>query len=256
MRALVVPLPGVLPAVSVARASRALERAQGTRDLGAPSRARDRPSSAGAAAAERGGSGSARGPEPCPPARSLVSFLGQPKDAPALASSTRRQPRTYGKSLPGAAAARWRAPSADRPARAREPALGISADLGELRKLGLRASATSVRSLLKPNGIPPAPRRASFRAGVPARSGGQHDRIRFLHRRHRAPQAALRLVLHRAPLPPRPPCQLHLEPERELVTQQARNLTIDLPDGKRPLRFLVSGPRTRAGRARAGAARR
>src|SRR4051794_37965210 len=90
MRALVVLLPGVLPAVSAARVARALERAQGGRDPGAPSRARDLPSPAGATPAERGGSGPARGPQPCAPARSLVSLLGHSKDALGLASPARR----------------------------------------------------------------------------------------------------------------------------------------------------------------------
>ncbi len=44
--------------------------------------------------------------------------------------------------------------------------------VGELRKLGLRASATSVRAVLKRHGIPPAPRRAgpSWRAFLRAQA--------------------------------------------------------------------------------------
>lgn len=52
------------------------------------------------------------------------------------------------------------------------PRWGYQRILGELRKLGLRASATSVRSVLKRHGIPPAPRRAgpSWRAFLRAQA--------------------------------------------------------------------------------------
>ena len=52
------------------------------------------------------------------------------------------------------------------------PRWGYQRIVGELRKLGLRASATSVRSVLKRRGIPPAPRRAgpSWRAFLRAQA--------------------------------------------------------------------------------------
>src|SRR5205823_5642854 len=45
------------------------------------------------------------------------------------------------------------------------------------------------------------------------------------HRRDDFAAAALRDVLHRARRPPRPPGRFHREPERRLVTQQARQFT-------------------------------
>src|SRR6266550_8070913 len=79
MRALVLPLPGVLPVVSAARAALVLERAQRARDPGAPARTRDREAPDWAAATERGGSRTARRSQPHAAAPQLVSVLGQPK---------------------------------------------------------------------------------------------------------------------------------------------------------------------------------
>ena len=54
------------------------------------------------------------------------------------------------------------------------PRWGYRRIVGELRKLGLQVSATSVRSVLKRCGIPPAPRRSgpSWRTFLRAQAEG------------------------------------------------------------------------------------
>jgi putative transposase len=59
---------------------------------------------------------------------------------------------------------------------------------GELAKLGLPVSPSTVRRLLGRPGLGPAPRTSGpGLARVPARPGGEHRRLRLLHRRERAP---------------------------------------------------------------------
>ena len=66
-------------------------------------------------------------------------------------------------------------------------------------------------------GIEPAPKRLEHELGrVPAPAGGEHPRVRLPHRRHALPEALLRLVLHRARDPPRPPRRDHDQPGRPL----------------------------------------
>ena len=86
------------------------------------------------------------------------------------------------------------------------PRWGYQRIAGELNKLGLRVSPSTVRRLLAHAGLGRAPRRSgpSWRE-VPARAGGQHHRLRLLQRRHRVAAPLLRAVLHRAADPPRPP---------------------------------------------------
>jgi putative transposase len=87
---------------------------------------------------------------------------------------------------------------------------------GELAKLGLQASPTSIRRLLSRARLRPAP--ATLRpelARVLAPPGGEHRRGRLLHRRERLPAPLLRLVLHRAPQPARPPRRMHPQSRTE-----------------------------------------
>ena len=59
---------------------------------------------------------------------------------------------------PGAATARPSRPAADHPPRRREPSLGYQRIQGELVHLGVRVSATAIRTTLHRHGLDPAPR--------------------------------------------------------------------------------------------------
>jgi putative transposase len=83
---------------------------------------------------------------------------------------------------------------------------------GELAKLGFRVSPTSIRRLLAQAKLEPAQRTELAR--VPASAGGEHRRLRFLHRRDGVSAPVLRVVLHRACEPARLVCRLHEESER------------------------------------------
>jgi putative transposase len=79
------------------------------------------------------------------------------------------------------------------------PRWGYRRIQGELNKLGMRVSATTIRTVLLRNGLRPAPRRASvtWRTFLRARAAGIIA-TDLLHRGDRAPQDPLRLVLHQA----------------------------------------------------------
>jgi putative transposase len=78
------------------------------------------------------------------------------------------------------------------------PRWGYQRLQGELTRLGVRISATAVRTTLRRHGLDPAPRRAgsTWRAGVPAPTGRRDHCLRLLHRRHRLAAAAIRPILH------------------------------------------------------------
>jgi len=96
-----------------------------------------------------------------------------------------------------------------------------------------------VWQILKDAGIDPAPRRT-----------GQTWRT-FLTRQAKTILAAdffhvdtvflapVRAVLHRARHPPRAPGRHHLPPDRRWVTQQARNLMMNLEGRSDSLKFLI-----------------
>ena len=65
---------------------------------------------------------------------------------------------------------------------------------GELGKLGIRASATSIAILLRRSGVGPAPPRPGV-ARVPEGSGSGHPRVRLLHGRDGVSGDALRPLL-------------------------------------------------------------
>ena len=79
------------------------------------------------------------------------------------------------------------------------PRWGYQRIRGELLKLGIRISATTVRTILLRAGLDPAPRRTGPTwTSVPAVTGGGDPRDRLLHRRDDPSPDALRPVLHRA----------------------------------------------------------
>ena len=97
------------------------------------------------------------------------------------------------------------------------PSWGYRRIQGELVGLGIKLAASTVWTILKEAGIEPAPRRLepSWAEFLRA-AGGEHPRVRLPHRRHGLPEAFLRLVLHRAGDPPRPPGRDHDQPGRPL----------------------------------------
>jgi hypothetical protein len=84
------------------------------------------------------------------------------------------------------------------------PRLGPSADQRGARQTRLQSVAIDSPSATRPRWVWAGS--TEFRsgvAGVPVRSGGEHRRLRLLHRRERAPTPLLRVVLHRARKPAR-----------------------------------------------------
>jgi transposase len=120
------------------------------------------------------------------------------------------------------------------------PRWGYQRIVGELRKLGLRASATSVRSVLKRHGIPPAPRRAgpSWRAFLRAQGASMlacdFFTVDTVGLRRLYVLFFIELHSRRVRL-----AGCTSNPISSWVTQQARNLAFDLADEDRPVRFLV-----------------
>ena len=73
---------------------------------------------------------------------------------------------------------------------------------GELAKLGIRVSASAIRTLLRRHGLGPAPRGGGPTWAEFLRSQARGILAnRFLHRREHLAPHALRLLLHRAPHP-------------------------------------------------------
>ena len=116
------------------------------------------------------------------------------------------------------------------------PRWGYQRIQGELFRLGVRASATAIRTTLRRNGLDPAPRRTSmtWRSFLRQQAAGILA-CDLLHRRHRLAAAAVCAVLHRAGHPARPPGRRDRQPRRRLG---------------RP-----AGPQPAAGARRAGTAR-
>jgi len=132
---------------------------------------------------------------------------------------------------------KWRQPGAGRPCLSPEirelvlrlarenPRWGHRRICGELAKVGVQASPTSIRRLLA---------RATARAGaatlraelarVPASAGGEHRCLRLSHGRDALPAPLLRVVLYRARQPSRLARGLHDQSRRRL----------DYPAGSQP----------------------
>jgi putative transposase len=120
------------------------------------------------------------------------------------------------------------------------PRWGYRRMVGELRKLGLRVSATSVRSVLKRSGIPPVPRRSGPTWRTFLRAQAQSviacDFLTVDTVRLRRFYVLFFIELHTR--------RVYLagsteNPSGTWVTQQARNLMIDSCAQERPVRFLI-----------------
>jgi len=133
---------------------------------------------------------------------------------------------------------------------AREQQLGVRADLGELRKLGITVSATLVRNVLRRAGVPPAPERAasSWRAFL-----RQHGNSILACDLFTVDTVWLRrlYVLFFVSIGTRRveyvACTTN--PDTGWMTQQARNLLMDLDDRRPRSRFLIHDRDTTFSRA-------
>jgi transposase len=79
------------------------------------------------------------------------------------------------------------------------PRWGYQRLKGELLRLGVRVSATAIRTTLRRHGLDPAPRRGTTAWRTFLRQQARRDRrLRLLRRRHHLAAAPVRAVLHRA----------------------------------------------------------
>jgi putative transposase len=111
---------------------------------------------------------------------------------------------------------------------------------GELRKLGIRVGATTIRTLLRRHGLGPAPRRAgpSWTQFLRAQAEGivacdfftvETIRLKTLHVLFFIHLSSRRVVL----------AGVTAHPDSAWVTQQARNVAMDLVDHDPAVRFLL-----------------
>src|SRR5512133_3863851 len=200
----VVPLPRVQGPAGRGRPMSPWAGRQGPRAAGPAPRARGTAAPGGTAATSCRGSRAARGDRPAPATLGAQCAPGHPADAAALASGAGAQ------EMAAAARPAWAPLRASRGAGrgaadgTRESALGPSADQRRAWQTRLASIALDGPSAARPPRAwaGPADVRARL-ARVPARPGGEHRRLRLLHRRERAPAPLLRVVLHRARKPAR-----------------------------------------------------
>jgi putative transposase len=123
---------------------------------------------------------------------------------------------------------------------AENPTWGCRRIHGELARLGYKLAPSTVWLLFKRAGIDPAPRRAglSWRQFLSAQAEGILA-CDLLPCRHGAAQASVRAVCDRGCHPPGPHSRGDHQPDRAWVTQQARNLLMDLADRIRQYKFLI-----------------
>ena len=137
------------------------------------------------------------------------------------------------------------------------PRWGYPRIAGELLKLGVRVSPSTVRRLLlSARAQAGAAARRPELARLPAPASRERAGLRLLHRRddHAAP--LLRAVLHRARKPPRPPRRLHHQPDRRLghpagaQPQLHRPARADTLPDPRPRQQVQRQPSTRSSAAK------
>ena len=240
LRGLVVPLLGSAPQPRVDLALLSVGRRQRDRDPGITPGACGAapPASTAPPAAHR--PGAARGAEPAAPTGALVELPGTTRDPAALAPAHGPPALTYPSTSTG------RPPISDEVQQlvvrlAREnPRWGYQRIHGELLRLGVRVSASSIRRVLRAHGLDPAPRRTptSWRsflrqqaAGIVACDFLTVDTV-FLQRVY---------VLFVIELASR---RVHLagvtaHPTGWWVAQQARNLVAVLDDQATACKFLI-----------------
>ena len=142
---------------------------------------------------------------------------GHPADAVAVASRA-RAPKVATAARPARTPARpGRGAGRGAAAGTRESALGPSADQRRARQARLTGIANDCPSAARPRRTGAGSAAVgSGLARVPARPGGEHRRVRLLHRRERALAPLLRVVLHRARKPARLAGRLLDQPHRSL----------------------------------------
>ena len=137
-------------------------------------------------------------------------------------------------------AARPGAAAADRPPGNREPALGDQRLQGELLELGIRVSATAIRTTLRRHGLDPTPRptvttwRALLRQHAAGILACDLFTVDTVWRRRHYVLCFIDLDTGRVHL-----AGVTANPNTTWVTQQARNLLLGLEDQARRVRFLV-----------------
>ncbi|MFC4036207.1 integrase core domain-containing protein [Streptomyces polygonati] len=122
-----------------------------------------------------------------------------------------------------------------------DPTWGCTRIQGELRRLGHRVGASTVRRILRGAGLGPAPGRSRsaptwrefLRAGIRA------VRRRLLPRRYRDPEAAVRVLRDGGRYPDCAHSRRHRPPHRGLDHPTARNLLADLGQRAVGFRYLL-----------------
>jgi putative transposase len=107
------------------------------------------------------------------------------------------------------------------------PRWGYQRIKGELLRLGIRISATAIRTTLHRHGLDPAPRRTTttWRAFLSQQAAGIIA-CDLLHRRHHLAQAAVCPVLLELDTRRVHPAGVTANPNAAWITQQARNLLL------------------------------
>jgi putative transposase len=120
------------------------------------------------------------------------------------------------------------------------PRWGCVRIAGELRKLGIRVGATTIRTLLRRQGLGPAPRRSGststqfLRAQAEAIVACDFFPVETIRLQTLYVLFFIKGGTRRVVVP-----GVTANPSSAWVTQQARNVAMDLDDQARPIRFLL-----------------